>query len=236
MSIVWLLTAAGSQQRAIIMPIVSAQAIRKRPTAEPEVSRATPQALRPDVLVHPHAGGGHGSPGLTVFAATAVAWALGGVRIVIAQAAAAAILTAVVTNGEAGTQRLVGARVALLFTQQLFSPERLALLRRAEAAALADMAEALRLTVRALNRDDDDVAEQAMSHLRELRDRRSELGGTRAASVRVARRSAVWRSQIAPVVRETEDAGRLDLHGGSGHALTRVANAAIAQRRCAGPC
>ena len=46
-----------------------------------------------------------------------------------------------------------------------------------------------------------------MSHLRTLRDRLSELGRTRAASGRVARRSAVWRSQIAPVVRETEDAG-----------------------------
>jgi uncharacterized membrane protein YgaE (UPF0421/DUF939 family) len=61
---------------------------------------------------------------------------------VIAQAAAGAILTVAVANGEAGTQRLVGVGVALLFTQVLFSPEPLALLRRAEAAALADMAEA----------------------------------------------------------------------------------------------
>jgi hypothetical protein len=69
------------------------------------------------------------------------------------------------------------------------------------------------------------VAEQAMSHLRTLRDRLSELGRTRAASRRVARRSAVWRSQIAPVVRETEDAGRLDLLGGSCLSLTRAAMA-----------
>ena len=75
------------------------------------------------------------------------------------------------------------------------------------------------LTAQALEHDDDDVAEQAMSHLRTLRDRLSELGRTRAASGRVARRSAVWRSQIAPVVRETEDAGRLDLLGGSCLAL-----------------
>ena len=50
-------------------------------------------------------------------------------------------------NGEVGTQRLVdaliGVGVALLFSQVLFSPEPLALLRRAEAAALADMAEGL---------------------------------------------------------------------------------------------
>ena len=171
-------------------------------------------------------GGGYASLALAVFAGTTVARALGGVRIVIAQAAAGAILTVAVANGEAGTQRLVdaliGVGVALMFTQVLFSPEPLALLRRAESAALADMAEGLSLTARALECDDDDAAEQAMSHLRTLRDRLGELGRTRAASGRVARRSAVWRSQIAPVVRETEDAGRLDLLGGSCIALTRA--------------
>ncbi len=64
-----------------------------------------------------------------------------------------------------------------------------------------------------------------MSHLRTLRDGLSELGRTRTASSRAARRSAVWRSQIAPVVRETEDAGRLDLLGGSCLTLTRTAMA-----------
>ena len=174
-------------------------------------------------------GGGYGSLALAVFAATAVARALGGVRIVIAQAAAGAILTVAVANGEAGTERLVdaliGVGVALLFTQVLFSPEPLAMLRRAEAAALADMGEALALTAGALDCDDDDAAEQAMSHLRTLRDRLSELGRTRAASGRVARRSAVWRSQLGPVVSETEDAGRLDLLGGSCITLTRAAMA-----------
>jgi hypothetical protein len=180
-------------------------------------------------------GGGYGSLALAVFAATAVARALGGVGIVIAQAAAGAILTVAVANGEAGTQRLVdaliGVGVALLFTQVLFSPEPLALLRRAESAALEDMAEALRLTARALERDDDDVAERAMTQLRTLRDGLAELGRTRAASGRVARRSAVWRSQIAPVVRETEDAGRLDLLGSSCLALTRTAMASDAAWR-----
>jgi hypothetical protein len=185
-------------------------------------------------------GGGYGSLALAVFAATAVARALGGAGIVIAQAAAGAILTVAVANGEAGTQRLVdaliGVGVALLFTQVLFSPEPVALLRRAEAAALADMAEALRLTARALERDDDDVAEQAMSHLRTLRDRLSDLVRTRAASGRVARRSAVWRSQLAPVVQETEDAGRLDLLGGSCLTLTRTAMATdSASRRSLAP-
>jgi hypothetical protein len=49
-------------------------------------------------------GGGYGSLALAVFAATAVARALGGARIVIAQAAAGRILTVAVANGEAGTQ------------------------------------------------------------------------------------------------------------------------------------
>jgi hypothetical protein len=175
-------------------------------------------------------GGGVGSLAIATFVAMAVAHAVGGPRIVIAQAAVGAILTVTLGDPDAGIARLVdafvGAGVALLFTQVLFSPEPLALLRRAEAAALADMAEALRLTARALERDDDDVAQRAMSHLRTLRDRLSELGRTRAASDRAARRSAVWRSQIAPVVRETEDAGRLDLLGGSSLTLTRRAIAA----------
>jgi hypothetical protein len=175
-------------------------------------------------------GGGSGSLALAVLAATAVARAFRGARIVIAQAAAGAILTVAVANGQAGTQRLtdalIGVGVALVFTQVLFSPQPLVLLRGAESAALADMAEGLRLTARALESDDDDVAEQAMARLRALRDRLGELGRTRAASGRVARRSAVWRSQIAPVVRETEDAGRLDLLGSGCLWLTRAALAA----------
>jgi len=175
-------------------------------------------------------GGGYVSLAIAVFAATLVASASGGARIVIAQAAAGAILTVAVADGQAGTQRLfdalIGVGVALIFTQVLFSPQPLALLRRAEAAALADMADSLRLTARALEDDDDEIAERAASRLRTLRDRLSELSRTRAASGRVARRSAVWRSQMDPVVRETEDAGRLDLLGGSCLWLTRAAMAA----------
>ena len=180
-------------------------------------------------------GSGSGQLALATFVAMAVAHAVGGTRIVIAQAAVGAILTVALGDPDAGVDRLVdaliGAGVALLFSQVLFSPQPLALLRRAEAAALDDMAEALRLTARALERGDDEEAERAMSHLRTLRDRLSELGRTRAASARVARRSAIWRSQIAPVVRETEDAGRLDLLGGSCLTLTRTAMATDAACR-----
>ena len=67
--------------------------------------------------------------------------------------------------------------------------------------------------------------------MRGLRDRLADLGRTRQASERVARRSAVWRSQRVPVVRERENAGHLDLLGGSCLLLARTASAADASQR-----
>jgi uncharacterized membrane protein YgaE (UPF0421/DUF939 family) len=185
-------------------------------------------------------GSGYVTLALATFAAMAVARALGGARIVIAQAAAGAILTVAVSNGNAGVNRLVdaltGAGVALVFSQLLFSPEPVALVRRAEAAALTDMADGLELTARALERDDEELAEQAMTKLRALRDRLAELGRTRRASSRVARRSAVWRAQLSPVVRENENAGQLDLLGVSCLTLTRTAmGTSPSERRKLGP-
>jgi Fusaric acid resistance protein-like len=170
-------------------------------------------------------GGGYVTLGLTTFAAMAVAHALGGARITIAQAAAGAILTVAVANGNYGLERLldalVGGGVALVFTQLLFAPEPVALLRRAESAALGNMADGLALTARALERDDDDLAERAVNRLRDVRDRLAELGRTRKASGNVSRRVVAWRSQIKPVVDENENAGYLDLLGGSCVVLTR---------------
>ena len=175
-------------------------------------------------------GGGLGTLAVATFAAMAAARALGGARITIAQAATGAILTVAVANGEAGTERLedalIGAGVALVFSQFLFSPEPVALLRRAEAAALADMAAGLELAAQSVQRDDPELADRALTRMRGLRDRLAELGRTRQASERVARRSAVWRSQRAPVVRERENAGHLDLLGGSCLLLVRTASAA----------
>jgi hypothetical protein len=76
-----------------------------------------------------------------------------------------------------------------VFTQVLFSPEPVVLLRRAEAAALADLADGLQLTARALERDDDTLAEPAMASLRDLRDRMAEL-------------RRINRRRLAPSVRE----------------------------------
>ena len=99
-------------------------------------------------------GDGYGPLALAIFVATCVARALGGARIVIAQAPAGAILTVAVADGHVGGQRLVdaliGGSVALVFSQLLFAPEPVALLRRAEATALATIAEALELTARGL--------------------------------------------------------------------------------------
>ena len=109
-------------------------------------------------------GGGSGSMAVGIFVATALARALGGTRIVVAQAAVSAILTVAVADAEAGVERLsdalIGAGVALVFSQLLFSPEPVGLLRRAEAAALERMAGGLALTARALEQDDDELAEQ----------------------------------------------------------------------------
>jgi hypothetical protein len=85
------------------------------------------------------------------------------------------------------------------------------------------MAESLDLTARALDDDDHDLANQARTELRALRDRLADLGRTRDASRNVARRAPIWRAQLAPVVQENEDAGQLDLLGGSCLALNRTA-------------
>ncbi len=170
-------------------------------------------------------GGGFGSLAFGTFVALVLARALKGSRIVLSQAATGAILTITSGNGEVGAQRLIdaliGGGVALVFSQLLFSPEPLRLLRRVETKALAAMAAGLDLTARALD-GDEALAERAVGSQRELRDQLAELARMRRASVRVARHSLIWRGQIAPLVRESEDAGHLDLLGGSSLLLSRT--------------
>jgi uncharacterized membrane protein YgaE (UPF0421/DUF939 family) len=172
-------------------------------------------------------GGGYTPMAVAIFVATALARALGGTRVVIAQAAIGAILTVSVADSEAGVERLsdalIGAGVALVFTQLLFPPEPVALLRRAEAALLRRMADGLALTAEALEQDDDDLADQAINVLRELPGGLSELRRTRRASARVARRTLVWRAHRELVVRENENADHLDLLAGSCLLLARLA-------------
>jgi hypothetical protein len=175
-------------------------------------------------------GSGWAALGLATFAATAVARATGGARIVIAQAAVGAILIVAIGDAEAGPARLidalVGASVALIFSQLLFTPEPVTLVRRAETAALKEMAKGLALTETAMTGEEEDAGEQALERLRNLRDELSELARTRAAGHRIVRRAAGWRSQRSPLVREAENAGHLDLLGGSCLILARTCLAA----------
>lgn len=119
-----------------------------------------------------------------------------GTPLVLAQAATAAILTVVAGDEQVGSDRLIdaliGGAVALLFTQVLFTPEPVRLLRRAETRVLTDVASAFDLTARALDENDQDLANRAIDSLRDLRDRLVELGRARTASKRVPRRSAAW--------------------------------------------
>ena len=178
-------------------------------------------------------GSGYWRLAIALFVAMAIARATGGTRVTVAQAALGAILTVAVGNEEAGMERLadalIGAGVALVFTQFLFSPEPLRLLHRAESAALTEMAKGLRLTGQALADSDEQVAGQALDTLRTLRDQLTELARVRQASIRVARHSVVWRRRTPLVVREKENAGHLDLLGDSCLMLTRVA---VESRAC----
>ncbi len=160
-------------------------------------------------------GEGYGRLALAVFVGMAMARALRGPRLVRVQAAAAAILTVTASGGEAGLHRLadalVGAGVALVFSQVLLSPEPVSLVRRASADSLAKIGAALADVARALEAGDLDQADEATLSLRGLRDQLTELARLRSASRRVARRSAIWRGRIEPVVQESENAGHLDL-------------------------
>jgi len=143
-----------------------------------------------------------------------------------------AILTIAVADGQPGVYRVldafIGVGVALVFTQLLFSPEPVALVRRAEVAALALLAEALDLAATSLEHDDEEPAERAVSGLRdrpEQPEQLTELSRVRRVAGRVARRSVIWRRRRAPVVREVENAGHLDLLWGSCLMLARAVRA-----------
>jgi uncharacterized membrane protein YgaE (UPF0421/DUF939 family) len=170
----------------------------------------------------------YGSLALATFTAMIIARHAGGARVMIAQAAASAILTVAIAKGEAGTQRLgdalIGGGVALLFSQVLFSPEPVGLIRRATVAALREMAQLLALTARSL--DNDDTSQNSESILDsggELRDRLGELREMTRAAARVVRHSVYWRARREAVAREAAGARHLELLGGSVLVLARTA-------------
>ncbi|WP_433161033.1 FUSC family protein [Kribbella sp. CA-247076] len=172
---------------------------------------------------------------LATLVAIAASRALGGTPLVLAQAGSAAILTIATGDSDVGPGRLIdaliGGGIALLFSQVLFTPEPTRLLRRSESRVLLVIADGFDLAATAIERDDRELAAQAIDSLREVSPRLVELGRTRRAGPLMARRSAVWRTQMAPVVEESEKAGQLDLLGGSALMVVRYATAATGGER-----
>jgi Fusaric acid resistance protein-like len=166
---------------------------------------------------------------LGIWVSTLIARALGGTAVSVAQAAAAAILTIAIADGHAGPDRLIdaliGGGVALVFSQVIFPPEPVRLLRQAEGEAVNGVADGLELTANAIDDDDPALRERALDGVRRIRDQMVDLARTRRASPRVASRSTT-RSQLDPVVKETENAGQLDLLASSAVGVIRGGAAA----------
>jgi hypothetical protein len=162
-------------------------------------------------------GGGYGSLAVATFVAVVAARVLSANRLVRNQAAAAAILTVALADGQAGLDRLldalIGAGTALVFTQILFSPEPVALVRRAEAATLTSMGDGMGAVADALDREDDEVLRSATDRMRDVGDHLNELGRAMLASGRVVRHSILWRSRRGAVDSVTDEAGHLHLLG-----------------------
>jgi hypothetical protein len=175
-------------------------------------------------------GGGSWSLALAIFVAVVAARWLGPNRLLRNQAAAAAILTVAVADGEAGVDRLldalIGAAVALVFTQVLFTPSPVGLVRRAEVSAITSMSDGLQQVADAVQRGEDELARVAAERLRAVRDELSELARATRASSRIVHHSLLWRSQRAALGPVIAEAGRLDLLGAGCLMLVRTAVAA----------
>ncbi|WP_309130330.1 FUSC family protein [Brevibacterium sp.] len=170
-------------------------------------------------------GTGFAAMGIATLVAMAIALACDGSRLVIAQGAVGAILTVAGGQPEFGPERimdaLIGAGVALVFSQLLFPAQPIDLLRRAETDVLSAMAAALEHVSHALDHGDDREAEEAIGDLRSLRDKLTDLADTRKDSSRTARHAPVWWWRSAPIVQESENAGQLDLLNNSILVLAR---------------
>jgi hypothetical protein len=143
-----------------------------------------------------------------------LAAALGGTNVTRAQAAVGVILTVTLSRGQAGLDRvvdaLIGAAVALTFSQLLFPPDPLRLVRRAESASLRRLSRGLAMTASAVERHDPEAGADALHLLWDVGDQLAELRQARRASRRVVEHSLTWRRRRAPVVRAAEDTAHLD--------------------------
>ena len=163
------------------------------------------------------------------FTAMLLARAVDQAWIVQAQAAVSAILISVLGDPGRGWDRLVdaviGSLVALAFSQLLFTPEPLRLLRRTESAVLSKLADGLGLTAHAIENNSRRSAQHALGELRHVRDDLADMDTARKASGRIVRHSITWRRRAVPLVAEQERADQLDLLAGSCLMLTRTAMA-----------
>lgn len=172
---------------------------------------------------------------LAVGIAMTIAISIGAERVVIGQAAASAILTVVFGGSAPGLDRLIdaliGAGVALVFSQLLFPARLVALMRRTEVDALTEMARMLDLTGRTLREDDDASSQQMVNRLGDLSRPMSELSRVRESSLLTVRHSTIRWGDPAPVLDENEIIDRLILLGESCLFLARTTASMGAEER-----
>lgn len=178
-------------------------------------------------------GGGWDGLALATFVALVIAQALGANRLMRVQAAAGAALTIAAAGGSAGggagvyrlVDALIGAGVALVFTQILFPPEPLALVRRAERAALTTMAQGLGLAAEAIERGayDEDLHAGLIRCMSGVREHLAEVGRAGPAGARVAGHSLIWWYRRPAAAWTRQEAAQVQLLGASCLMLMRTA-------------
>lgn len=161
--------------------------------------------------------------GFAVLVALLAALVLDGERVTMAQAGVSAVI-AVASGQMAGIERiqdvLVGAAVALLFSQMLFPVHPLKLLRRAETAALQGLARLLRLGSQVRGNDPEELLPAESHTLSQLL---QDVDQARTDMVSVARRTPRWRLHRSSVQAMSKAALRLGLLGNSCLLLVRLA-------------
>lgn len=165
-----------------------------------------------------------------------VAAAVKAERIVIGQAAGSAILTAIfIADGSPGLDRLVdaliGAGVALLFSQLLFPVRLVTMLRRIEEDALNEIARMLDDVGRSLEGGGGEADEQLVNRLGDLSRPMAQLSKARESSMTTIRTSTIRWGDPQPVLDEDEVIERLILLGESCLFLARTVTAMGAQER-----
>jgi uncharacterized membrane protein YgaE (UPF0421/DUF939 family) len=160
--------------------------------------------------------------GCAVGAALLVALVLDGERVTMAQAGVSAVI-AVASGRVAGIDRildvLVGAAVALVFSQLFFPVHPLRLLRRAEAAALEGVARLLLLATRTRGSDPEQLLPLETRSLYQLL---HDVDQARTDMVSVARRTPRWRLRRGAVQAMSDAALRLGMLGNSCLTLARL--------------